>query len=108
MNASLNIRDCSSMYCSERVLLASRYCRRLCIDLKKDSWVDGTAGFGCVDEGRGGDGADEFAAVLLLGGLATEPFAGGDAPSGPRETDPGFLLIEDAPDPVTDPVGALI
>jgi hypothetical protein len=40
------------MYCSESVLLASRYNRRLWIDLKKDSCVDGAGALGWVSEPR--------------------------------------------------------
>jgi hypothetical protein len=47
------MRDCSSMYCNESVLLDSSCCSRLWIDLKKDSWVVGLAGCGCVCEGKG-------------------------------------------------------
>ena len=56
------------MYCKERVLLASRYRRRLWIDLKKDSCVEGVGAFGCVDEPRPCDCG--LATVLLLDTLA--------------------------------------
>lgn len=55
------MRDCSSMYCRLRVLLLSSCCRRLCTDLKKDSWVEGWAGCAVVLLGA--------ARVELLGGL---------------------------------------
>lgn len=54
------MRDCSSMYCRLRVLLLSSCCRRLCTDLKKDSWVEGWAGW----------------AVVLLGGARVELLGG--------------------------------
>jgi hypothetical protein len=76
MNASRKMRDCSSMYCSERVLFASRYVRRLWIDLKNDSCVEGTAGLGCVGDARACDCdcdcATTLTAVLLLVGLEAE------------------------------------
>ena len=65
------------MYCSESVLLASRYWRRLWIDLKNDSCVEGAGAFGCVDDPRPCDGG--FAIVpfdaLAAGLLEEEPVA---------------------------------
>src|SRR5690242_18956984 len=83
MKASLKMRDCSSMYCSERVLLASRYCRRLWIDLKNDSWVEGAATFGCVGEGRELVGLDGLATTGSLWVFAGAVLAGGGTASVP-------------------------
>jgi hypothetical protein len=58
------MRDCSSMYCKERVLLASRYSNRLCIDLKNDSCVVGEAELGWVGELRELDWTGGLAAVF--------------------------------------------
>ena len=60
------MRDCSSMYCRLRVLLLSSCCRRLCTDLKKDSWVEGWAGWAVVL--LGAERVELLVRVLLLGG----------------------------------------
>ena len=50
LNASLRIRDCSSMYSRERVEFDSRLCSRLLTDLKKDSCVVGFGAVGLVND----------------------------------------------------------
>ena len=55
------MRDCSSMYCSESVLLLSSSERRLCTVLKKDSCVVGFAEAAAA----GGDGAPVFVPLAL-------------------------------------------
>ena len=59
------MRDCSSMYCKLRVLLLSSCCSRLCTDLKKDSWVDGCAGW--ADVLLGAARVESLGGVLFLG-----------------------------------------
>ena len=66
------------MYWSESVLFASRYTKRLWIDLKNDSCVDGVAGPGCVAEPRCCDWDVGLAAVLLLITLDAEAFDAGE------------------------------
>ena len=53
------------MYCRLRVLLLSSCCRRLCTDLKKDSWVDGWAGWAFVLLGAAR--VESLGWVLVLG-----------------------------------------
>src|SRR5436190_13532237 len=48
LKASRRILDCSSMYSSDRVELASSICRRLLTDLKNDSCVVGLGGGCCT------------------------------------------------------------
>ena len=65
LKASRRMRDCSSMYCKLRVLLLSSCCRRLCTDLKKDSWVEGCAGW--ADVLLGAARMESLGGVLILG-----------------------------------------